>query len=709
MPTRPRARGDGKLHGMSERISFPRQHARTRGFSLGLPRTFAVAGDGSRVAFLRSKAGDDPVNALRVFDVEERIERLVFDPAGGEGELSEAERAMRERLREKASGVTAYSTDRNATTAAFVLDGRLHAADLVAGGARELPAAAPAFDPRPDPAGGRIAYAWEGALRVIDADGKNDRELASDPDASWGLAEFVAAEEMDRRRGFWWSPDGERIAAARVDEGPVEVWHIADPVEPTNAPRAVRYPRAGTPNAVVTLHVLGLDGSRTDVEWDGDAFPYLARVRWQEGRPLTLLVQSRDQRATLVLAVDEASGATTIVREDRDDRWVELVAGSPRWLADGRLVSTVDADDTRRLAFAGEPVTPPGLQVRRILHVDDDALVAASEDPLEVHVYRVSADGGLRRLTSEPGVHTAVAGDDVLLVTSAPLDRGPVSLVRRGDEVLATLASHAEEPVVEPRPTFFLAGSRELRSALLTPGGAEPTSPLPVLLSPYGGPLHQEVMRTRGGFPEDQWFADQGFGVLVTDGRGSPGRGVAWEKAVHLDLLGPALEDQVDALHAAAERFGFLDLSRVAIRGWSFGGYLAAAAVLRRPEVFHAAIAGAPVVDDRLYDTHYTERYLGRPEEQPEAYRRGSLLADAAKLERPLLLIHGTTDDNVFVANTLQLSRALLEAGRPHSVLPLSSVTHMTPQEEVAENLLLLQLEFLRAALGLGEGQARVT
>ena len=189
--------------------------------------------------------------------------------------------------------------------------------------------------------------------------------------------------------------------------------------------------------------------------------------------------------------------------------------------------------------------------------------------------------------------------------------------------------------------------------------------------------------------------------MIVADGRGTPGRGVAWEKSVYLNFAEPVLEDQIDALHGAAERYPELDLSRVAIRGWSFGGYLAALAVMRRPDVFRAAVAGAPVTDMQWYDTHYTERYLGHPDEHPDVYRRNSILDDAPRLERPLLLIHGLADDNVVVANTLRLSRALLEAGRPHRVLPLAGVTHMTPQEAVAENLLLLQLDFIRRALGL--------
>jgi dipeptidyl-peptidase-4 len=168
---------------------------------------------------------------------------------------------------------------------------------------------------------------------------------------------------------------------------------------------------------------------------------------------------------------------------------------------------------------------------------------------------------------------------------------------------------------------------------------------------------------------------------------------------VHLDLAGPVLEDQVDALHAAVEIEPDLDLTRVAIRGWSFGGYLAALAVLRRPDVFHAAIAGAPSADWAHYDTHYTERYLGRPQDNPEVYAQTSLLDDAPSLRRPLLLIHGLADDNVVAAHTLLLSQRLTAAGRTHSVLPLTGVTHMTPQEEVAENLLLIQLDFLRKAL----------
>jgi dipeptidyl-peptidase-4 len=223
-----------------------------------------------------------------------------------------------------------------------------------------------------------------------------------------------------------------------------------------------------------------------------------------------------------------------------------------------------------------------------------------------------------------------------------------------------------------------------------------------VLLDPYGGPHHQRVVRHRGAYLTSQWFADQGFAVLVVDGRGTPGRGSAWDRAIRGDLA-LVLDDQVDALRAATElRPRELDLERVAIRGWSFGGYLAALAVLRRPDVFGAAVAGAPVTDWSLYDTHYTERYLGLPQEQPEAYLRSSIVDDAPKLVRPLMLVHGMADDNVVVAHTLRLSAALFEAGRRHELVLLSDVTHMAGARSVEENLLRLELDFLRRSLTRG-------
>jgi len=722
---------------LAEAGAFPRRHARTRGFTLGRPRGFAVGADGARVAFLRSTAGDDPVNRLWVLDLAGGGERLVADPAallggsgrrgpgnpegvprsveyredppvnGDLGEPPAAELARRERARERAGGIVAFGADRDLTVAAFALAGRLFVADLAGPPAVREVATGGVLDPRVDPTGRRVAWVADGAVHVAAlAAGPGTSGLLAgedDPEVSWGLAEFVAAEEMGRGRGYWWAPDGERLAVARVDTRAVRRFHLTDPADPAVEPMRLPYPAAGTANAEVRLAVVGLDGGRVEIGWDRAAFPYLAAVVWEPGGPLTLLVQARDQTETRVLGADPDSGATTELAAQRDPAWVELVPGVPAWL-DGRLVMTADDPgcDTRRLTVDGAPVTPPGLQVQELVAVTGGAaLVAGSEEPTEVHLWRIVPGDPAERLTSEPGEHSAVAAGEVAVLTSATLDRdGTSTTVHRAGRPPAAIGSLAETPKVRPRPLLLRAGRRELRTALLLPGGPF-QAPLPVLLDPYGGPHHRQVMAARDRLLVAQWFADQGFAVLVADGRGTPGRGPAWERAVHRDLAGPALDDQVEALHAVAAQHPELDLGRVAIRGWSFGGYLAALAVLRRPEVFHAAVAGAPVTDWRLYDTHYAERYLGHPDRHPDAYRRSSLLADAPRTpERPLLLVHGLADDNVVAAHTLRLSGLLLAAGRPHSVLPLSGVTHMAVREAVAENLLHLQLAFLKDALG---------
>lgn len=704
------SKGPAVRSARAPRDRFPRQHAATRRFSLGEPRSFTVAGNGRSVLFLRSRSGTDPVTCLWALDVDTGKERLVADPVVlleergiDEGDLPEAEKRRRERARESAEGITSFSVDEHGEQVCFPLAGQLFVVDVAHGNVLPLAAAGSVYDPRLDPTGVRVAYVADRALRIV---GRfdDDRLLCgeTDPDVSWGVAEFAAAEEMGRNRGFWWSPNGQQLAVCRVDNRPVLTLHIADPAHPERPPTPHRYPQAGTANAVVELFVVGLDGSRVKLRWDRQAFPYLASVVWQPDRPLTLVVQSRDQRTVDVLVADVVSGATRRVRRDTDEHWVELVAGAPRWLGDA-LVAVVDRDGARRVEIDGEAVTPTNLQVRAVVGTQgDDLLVTGSTDPTEVHLFRVSADGFSERLTVGAGVHGGTGAGDVLVVTGRSMERfGSAVEVRVEGRKVADIASLADKPTVTPRGGFYVVGDRQLRTALLLPRKRGLVPPFPVLMDPYGGPHAQRVLRSRNELLVSQWFADQGFAVVIADGRGTPGRGPQWERAVWGDLAGPVLDDQVDALLGLAAVDDRLDISRVGIRGWSFGGYLAALAVLRRPDVFSAAVAGAPVTDWRLYDTHYTERYLGHPEEFPGHYDRSSLLNDAARLQRPLLLIHGMVDDNVVVAHTLRMSAALLAAGRPHAVLPLTGVTHMTPQEVVAENLLRLQAEFLRSALGM--------
>ncbi len=702
--------------------ALPRQLSRTRRFTLGVPARFTVAPDGAAVLFLRSRAGDDPVGCLWALDPATGAERLLADPAellgAAADDVPEEERVRRERARQQGSGITDYATDTATRLAAFALSGQLWVVDTGPGAVRRLPAEQPVVDPRPSPDGRHVAYVCRGALRVIAADGSGDRavaapEPAEGPDVFFGLPEHAASESMGRHRAYWWAPDGERLLTTRVDNRQVRLWYLADPADPARPPRTMRYPQVGTANAQVTLWIADLAGNRTEADWDRAAFEYLPAAGWDAHGPFAAVL-SRDQRTLRVLAVDPADGATVPLAERHDERWVELlVPGVPARTATGLLVESLDRGGTRHLGVGGRPVTPNGLQLHEVLAVDGETVffVAAAE-PTERHLWRYHPDQGAGRLTEQPGVHSGVLRGGTLVRTTRTRDRpGSRTTVHRLTEngrprpqgpAPVRITSHAQRPLLDLRVESAAVGPREVRTHLFLPSWHRPgDAPLPVLADPYGGPAMQKVTAEQSSHMfVSQWFAEQGFAVLVTDGAGTPGRGPRWEKEIFGDLVGPALADQVAALHATAERRPELDLGRVGIRGWSFSGTLAAAAVLRRPDVFHAAVAGAPLTDQRLYDACWKERFLGPPDRYPEHYETSSLLADAPNLSRPLLLAHGLVDDNVFVAGTLRLSAALLAAGKPHEVLPLSGTTHAAPADDRFARLLGHQLEFLQRHLG---------
>jgi dipeptidyl-peptidase-4 len=701
---------------------FPRQMASTRYFTLGVPHAVTVSLDGGRVLFLRTRGGEDPVTCLWRLDLADGArdggggrERLLADPAApwnsGPGDVPEAERVRRERARETAAGIVAYSADAGCRTVAFAVDGRLwvlHVGDdprAPAGVPEPVPAAGAVTDPRIDPTGRHVAYVTGGALHVTELADGTSRLLAAPEhdDVSYGLAEHAAAESMYRYRGYWWAPDGQRLLAARVDNSPVQRWWIADPADPGRPPRAVRYPAAGTANADVTLHVLRLDGTRTEVTWDRGAYEYMTNAVWDSRGPL-LSVQSRDQRTVMVLAADAGTGETTLLHTERDDAWVELAPGTPARTSAGDLVTVSDRGGSRRLVVGGAAVTPDGLHVDSVSGTDGEAVyfTATDErDPTEGHLWRHEPEQGLTRCSAEPGVHDGEAAGGTVVVLSRTEEGGAAAVAWR-DGTRAAIVSLEAEPVLKPRITWLTLGASKLRAALLLPSWYRPGTRLPMLLSPYGGPAMQRVVRIRGAaFCEDQWFAEQGFAVLVVDGHGTPGRGPAWSKSVFGDTLSAPLDDQVDALDAISAQLPDLDRGRVGIQGWSYGGALAAIAVIRRPDVFHAAVSGAAPHDQRLYDTHWRERFLGLPQQNPEGYDRSSTMTGAASLTRPLLLVHGMADDNVVVAHTLRMSAALLAAGRPHQVLPLSGATHMPTDASTISNLLRHQLAFLAESLGV--------
>jgi dipeptidyl-peptidase-4 len=687
-----------------------------------VPRNFTVSPDGERVLFLRSPAGDDPATALWSFSVATGAETELASAAtvlGTETEqLPPEERARRERSRELAGGIVAYACDRSVSHAAFALGGRLWWLGVGPPGPGEggspsgpvqLPAPPGVVDPRPSPTGRHVAFLSGPRLCLVDTSGATPwRPLAEEPgprpgdDVTWGAAEFIAAEEMGRSRGFWWSPDGTSLLVARADSTAVGTWWTFDPSRPEVVPEAHRYPAAGTADAIVSLwHVPIAPGAPpAPVRWDAARFPYLAAVHWGPAGPPLLLVEQRDHKAAAVLAVDLGTGATTVVAGVEDEAWVGWVPGVPAWTDDGRLLWSAADAGTWRLKAGDEWLTPPGLQVREVTAAGQSIVFTASSEPERVEAWRWSSAGGLEQLTEAAGVSSAY-GDGPVRVTVSRTMTGPGA---RAEVVVAggparALSNRAQLPAVYPAVQLLRVGQRQLSVGVVLPAEHQLGTSLPVLMAPYGGPGHQLVMASSSAWLEAQWFADQGFAVVVADGRGTPGRGPGFEREVYLDLASPVLQDQVDALQAAAAAVSDLDLSRVGIRGWSFGGYLSALAVLARPDVFHAAVAGAPVTDWQLYDTYYTERFLGHPDHHPEAYARTSLIPLAAGLRRPLLLVHGLADDNVYAAHTLALSSALVAAGRAHHVLPLPGITHVAGRDDIAERLLVAQVDFFRQHL----------
>ncbi|MEU9299682.1 prolyl oligopeptidase family serine peptidase [Streptomyces sp. NPDC048269] len=681
---------------------FLRLSASTARFTYGAPRAFAFGDEGRLLWFLRSAGPTDPFDGLWVLDTATGTESRLADPRDlcpEPGELPAAERRLRERIRLVAAGIGSYALSGDGRRAVFPLYGRLYGVTADGtGGPEEIPAAGPALDPRLNSDGSRTAYVSDDALyvapggRVSPADG-----------ARWGVAEFAAAEELGRARGHWWSPDGVTLLAARVDESVLQRRYFADPAHPELPAEDFAYPEAGGPNAEVQLWVLGPDGARTRLDWDAETYPYVSDAGWESAAEILLTVQDRLQQNVLLLSADPATGRTRGLSRTTHPQWVDpLVPGTPARLPDGRMLTAADIPgDARGLAVDGEPLTGDGIQVRRVAGIHEGRLLieAGLRDPAEQQVLLLDpATGELTPVADGPGVHSVSVSAGTLLLTSAAAD-GIRRTLRTPDGREFTPADLSQPLPYRVVPVLERVTEHGVPTALVLPRDHVPGRRLPVLVDAYGGPGYQDISAEPRRWQAKQWWADQGFAVVTVDNRGTPYVSPAFTHAMYRGFSEVTLEDQVAALRALGARHRDLDLGRVGVRGWSYGGYLSALAVLRRPDVFHAAAAGAAPTDFRYYDTAYTERYLGLPQEHPEVYERDSLIPDAPKLTRPLLLTTGLADDNVHPSHTLRLSQALTDAGRPHQLLALPGVTHMSPGG-TREKIMALELEFFRRELG---------
>ncbi len=704
---------------------FLTQYAQTRRFTNGRPVQPHVTPDEKTILFLRSPA-DSPRQTLFAFDVATRTTREVLTPEAlqksGEETISPAEKARRERMRVASRGFSSFQVSKDGEQVLLTLSGKGYVVRWRTGAYVELANSAGALDAKFSPDGKQVAYVRQHDVYRVDlASGRESRvTFGGTAQKAHGEAEFVAQEEMGRMSGYWWSPDGRSIAFAEVDTSQVEKWAILDVMHPERAADTMAYPRPGKNNATVRLGIAPtLGGKVTWVNWDNAALPYLAEVVWSSGAPLTLLVQNRTQTEERLLAVDAKSGATRTLLTEKGAAWINLHDGFPHWFEDGHgfLWCTEQNGGVEVVEH-----TADGAAVRTWVKPDIGAFslsqyvdkthtlyYTASSDPTQAHVWKVTDAGAPVRIQTgevDPSLQVLAAASDTgrLLVAYTQNDQHlPLARVLLDDgTAVGELPSLVATPPFLPKAEFFTLGTERVHAMLLRPRGSKPGIRLPTIVYVYGGPTATVVHHAARDVLLDQWLADQGFLVVRVDGRGTPSRTPAWERAVHLDFATVPLDDQVTAVQALAKQVPEMDLERIGIFGWSFGGYVAALAALKRPDVFKAAVAGAPVVDWLDYDTHYTERYLGLPSEHPEAYAKSSLLTYAQDLTLPigaLLLIHGTADDNVYFFHTLKLSNALFLAGKPHELLPLAGQTHMVPDPLVTQREYERILKFFRAKL----------
>lgn len=695
--------------------------AATFNFRLGLPTALAVTADGA-VLFRRTGPRDFAADLLEL-DPRTGAVRTVVDArallGAGDERLSDAEKARRERTRTATRGVVDVGVSDDGATVMVPLGGKIYLIDRRSLAHQVLDVGpGEAYDPRLSHDGRRVAFVRDGDLWVA-AVGQAPRRLTTHPEGlEYGVADFAAQEELGRTRGFWWSPDDATLVFQRTDARAVDTLYVADARHPDKAPVPFKYPRAGTANATVDLGVVAATGGEPRwLTWDTAAMPYLASVHWAAHGPLAALVLDRDQTHLALYAFDPATGARRTLLEEADDAWLNVDAGAPRWLDDGTflwMTERTGAWTLERRAADGRllrALTQPELGLRHLLGAvgtggeDGDgapaAIVTASTSAPEQHVWRIPLDGGAPvALTSGGGVHGATVEHGVVVISAGRHDGGSAHYALAPDGARRELPSVAERPALVPTTVLETVelGGRTHHVAITRPRAFDPARRYPVLLKVYAGPHSTMVVDARDAYVMDQWYADAGFIVVRSDNRGTPNRGRAWERAILKDLLTVPLEDQVGALQAMGARHPELDLARVGVFGWSFGGYFSALALLLRPDVFKAAIAGAPVTDWSLYDTAYTERYMKTPQANPEGYARTSALTHAARLARPLLVVHGITDDNVHFAHTLALIEALYVAGKRAEVVTLSA-THMVPDPKLNLAREQLQVDFFRAHL----------
>jgi len=698
-----------------------------------------IAPDGSRVTFLRGKDQDKNRLDLWAYDIADGTTRMLVDSnvvLPGVEVLSDEEKARRERQRIAAlSGIVDYHWAPDGKSLLFPLGGELYLYDLGKSGpdaVRKLTHGEGfATDPKISPKGGYVSFVRARNLWVIDlADGKATQLTSDGGDVIGnGVAEFVADEEMDRHTGYWWAPDDSAIAFARIDESPVPVQKRYEVYPDRTEVIEQRYPAAGDKNVLISLHVVSLAGKAGGAPADGSVRGapvenidlgqnpdiYLTRVDWRDPQRLTFQRQSRDQKKLELIEADLTTGKQRTLVTETGKTWVPL-HDDLRFLEDGRVLWSSERSGYEHLYVlsadgrTATPLTSGAWPVDSVLAVDEAAgmvyFAAGKDSPLDVQVYRVPLAGGaIERLSKPDGVHTATFAENASVYVdnwANPTTPPQLQLFRNDGTLIASLLENDLGDPKHPYAPYRAAhlpmefgtltaadGKTPLHYSLLKPRGFVPNKRYPTAVFVYGGPAAQTVTRRWPARSEDwlnQYLAQHGYVVFSLDNRGTPRRGAEFGGALYERQGTVEIADQLEGVKWLKSQ-AWIDGDHIGVYGWSNGGYMSLMLLAQASDAYACGVAGAPVTDWGLYDTHYTERYMNLPAANPDGYRAGRVLEHIDGLTSKLLLIHGMADDNVLFSNSTALMSALQKRAQPFELMTYPGAKHGLKGQDLLHRL----------------------
>ena len=677
-----------------------------------VPGSFEFTPDGKALNYLKSESSSLSRVLWRV-DVNGGQPRVIARPPGSgdtEATLTEAEKLRRERQRLRETGITQVIRAKHADVSLIPLGGDLYLQRGEGPLERLTQTPSPELDPKLTNDAGKVAFVRDNELFVIDLKTHKEIQLTrgAEDGLTHGLAEFIAQEEMDRSSGFWWSPDGRKLAYQETDERHIPLYSIVHQGSEKISVETHRYPFAGAANAKVRLGIVAAEGGETrwiDLGENGSWVEgYLARVDWASPETLFVQVLSRDQKRLRLYRVDAESGAKTLLLEETSATWINLHQDLHILKSTGEFVWSSERSGFRHLELRDRDgklireLTEGNWPVDSVVELVEGKrevwFVAGRETPLEAQLYRVSLDGGeIVRVTPEAGVHRpAVAPDGEHFVdVMSRIDLAPVTTLRdRSGKLLKPLDdarsdARVGELSMSP-PELVEFRNRDgvtLYGAYYAPQSKILGPKVPLAVIVYGGP-HVQTVTNSWALTADQtaqFLTSRGFAVWKLDNRGSARRGHDFETALALNMGNVEVRDQVDGVRFVKERWEEVDTTRVGITGGSYGGYMTLRSLTEAGDVFRAGVAVAPVTDWDGYDTCYTERYMGTPANNASGYRDSSVLTRVEKMRGELLLIHGMLDENVHFRHSARLTTAMIGASKPFRFLPLPNERHSSRKE----------------------------